>query len=400
MAVSSDQESTGGSDLNQVQVKDMTQIFIMKHTLEWLLLLDTGSAAHLTNDRGVLDPGSIVSCNVEIVGIGGAKGAIVVTEKGNITMTIAGKKCVLTDVLLAEGANIYTSNDRELNGPVTLLSIRRLATNNNIYTLFRDNTVDILDHDLNIVASAPTHDDRLYLLKTNELQTRDQLEKHLKTIHVNCILKRKHDDVTLKLEVDGQPHDEIHQKEAATKEENNEDSDTQSDHDEHQDDELQDDKPKKQNKKKRSKLSKQEQLEFSKLIHARLHHGRTECIETRLKRMYESDYITINEPCDACAWAKSRMKTRSKQSRRKAKRIGERLHYDLFTNDTRAWGGEKYALIVVDEKSTRTWVRGLVRKRDVFKTLLSLLKEIENELQLRVQSFALGLANRHPQTRG
>ena len=77
------------------------------------VMLDTGSAAHLVNHRDMLDPGSITKCNVEIVGIGGDKGAMSVEEKGSITMKMGGKVFTLQDVLLAHGAHILTSHNGE-----------------------------------------------------------------------------------------------------------------------------------------------------------------------------------------------------------------------------------------------------------------------------------------------
>ena len=117
----SDQPVANGGSGDQVHT---TQVFkLHKKFNEWLLMLDTGSAAHLTTDRAMLDPGSITKCNVEIVGIGGAKGAMHVKEKGKMTMMIGEKRYVLTNVLLAEGAHIYTPNNRKAYGPVSLLSI-------------------------------------------------------------------------------------------------------------------------------------------------------------------------------------------------------------------------------------------------------------------------------------
>ena len=134
----------------------------------FMIMLDTGSATHLTTDRGLLDEGSIVSCDVEIVGIGGAKGAFVVKRKGQVTMAIGGSAYVLKDVLLAEGARIHAPVD-DVYGPALLIGIRKLASDTDLGVMFHGDDIRVVDKDMNILASAKTSDDDLYVLRHNDL---------------------------------------------------------------------------------------------------------------------------------------------------------------------------------------------------------------------------------------
>ena len=54
-----------------------------------------------------------------------------------------------------------------------------------------------------------------------------------------------------------------------------------------------------------------------------------------------------------------KLKPAPKQSYRRAKRVGERLHFDVFTSSYRSDTGCKYMLVVVDDKSGYVWAFGL-----------------------------------------
>jgi hypothetical protein len=86
-------------------------------------------------------------------------------------------------------------------------------------------------------------------------------------------------------------------------------------------------------------------------------------------------------------WSKAKFPPIKKTVHRKAKRVGERLHFDLFTSSVRSSDGCKYLLVVVDEFSGFVWAFGLRKKSETFTCLTLLVKKIEKMLGKRVEGF-------------
>ena len=64
------------------------------------------------------------------------------------------------------------------------------------------------------------------------------------------------------------------------------------------------------------------------------------------------------------------------------------LHMDLFgPSRTISFGGNYYALVIVDDYSRYTWTFFLTRKRDVFHAFKKLAKIIQNKKNLKIASI-------------
>ena len=132
-----------------------------------------------------------------------------------------------------------------------------------------------------------------------------------------------------------------------------------------------------------------ERRRLQKLLHGRMHFGKTQHIIDALRLAYDDrELFSVDDwddmPCDACAFAKARRQPVEKTSSRKAKRVGERFHYDVFTAPWRSDTGCKYLLLVIDEYSGYVWAFGLRKKSFVMKTLKDLIVRIERLLSHRV----------------
>jgi hypothetical protein len=133
--------------------------------------------------------------------------------------------------------------------------------------------------------------------------------------------------------------------------------------------------------KRKPRFTTEQRRKFGRLIHKRVHHGHSSNVMSALSKAYGDRYIQDNEPCDACMWAKARMKTRSKTHRREARHLGDRLHYDLFHGPSRSEEGFKYVLVVIDEFTSRSWSKGLKRKSGLYEALEQIIREIETKMR-------------------
>lgn len=138
--------------------------------------------------------------------------------------------------------------------------------------------------------------------------------------------------------------------------------------------------------KRRSRLSAKERKRLSRLLHQRIHYGKTYPIIKALRERYGDDFVEFDDPCDACMWAKAKALPVKKNSRRKARRFGDRLHYDLFISPWRSDSGCKYMLVVVDEYSSYVWGFGLRKKNETMMIMKSLIVEIEKMMSMKVKS--------------
>jgi hypothetical protein len=96
-------------------------------------LIDPGSNAHLTNVRGVLVPGSVVSCYVEVQGLSGKGQSLVAKFKGKYIYKVSESlKVELVDVLFVPDAVLGST----MNEPMVLVSSGQMAKLLNIGTHF------------------------------------------------------------------------------------------------------------------------------------------------------------------------------------------------------------------------------------------------------------------------
>ena len=118
--------------------------------------------------------------------------------------------------------------------------------------------------------------------------------------------------------------------------------------------------------------------EISRLLHRRLHFGKTRLTIKHLEKAYGVK-ISFDECCDACLWAKARLKPAPTCSHRKATKVGERLHYDVFTSPVRSDTQLKYLLVVIDEYSGYIWAYGMRKKSETRILVQMLIKQIERK---------------------
>ena len=96
-------------------------------------LLDPGSNAHLTNVRGVLVPGSVVPCYVEVQGLNGDGLGLLAKEKGKYKYKLnESEKVVLNDMLYVPDSVIGNT----VNEPMVLVSSGRMAKECGVGTHF------------------------------------------------------------------------------------------------------------------------------------------------------------------------------------------------------------------------------------------------------------------------
>jgi hypothetical protein len=130
------------------------------------LMIDTGASTHMTNARSTLVDGSIVFCDVEVMGVGGAVTHIY--EMGSVNICVGGRPYILNDVLLCEGAQLCAGS---VNEPQVLVGVRKFAKDTGLGLCFPSNgtSVCVLDsHGLCVVA-VETDDSQLYVIDRQDL---------------------------------------------------------------------------------------------------------------------------------------------------------------------------------------------------------------------------------------
>lgn len=139
-------------------------------------------------------------------------------------------------------------------------------------------------------------------------------------------------------------------------------------------------------KAKTVKLDKAKRKKLEALLHARIHPGKTKPILNALNKAYNAFLCLHDEPCDACCFAKGKYRPVKVSVRRRAHRVGERLHYDIFTAGVRSSRfGVKYLLVVIDEFSDYSWSFALKKKSEADHVLRTLVSHLEKKLAKRVE---------------
>lgn len=137
-------------------------------------------------------------------------------------------------------------------------------------------------------------------------------------------------------------------------------------------------------------LSAAEKLKFAETIHARLHNGKTNAVLSFLKQAFGDEFakymnVVLDRSCDGCAFAKSFEKHPKHESTRKAKSVGERLHFDVFTAPWRSDTGCKYLLIVIDEYSSYIWGFGMRKKSETMLLMKKLVLALEKQCRRKIK---------------
>jgi transposase InsO family protein len=97
--------------------------------------------------------------------------------------------------------------------------------------------------------------------------------------------------------------------------------------------------------------------------------------------VFEKDKI-----CSSCQAAKQVENTHPKKSMMSTSKAFELLHMDLFgLTQYTSIGGNKYDFVIVDDYTRYTWVFFIVDKSDVFATLKSFVKGIDNEFETTIK---------------
>ncbi|KAK2965308.1 hypothetical protein RJ640_004177, partial [Escallonia rubra] len=89
--------------------------------------------------------------------------------------------------------------------------------------------------------------------------------------------------------------------------------------------------------------------------------------------------------CDACQYGKQSKTSFQAKNVVSTSRPLQLLHLDLFGPTRNAsLGGKFYAFVIVDDFSRYTWVLFLTRKDEAFENFLSLVKQLQNEKELKL----------------
>ena len=92
--------------------------------------------------------------------------------------------------------------------------------------------------------------------------------------------------------------------------------------------------------------------------------------------------------CNACQKGKQTKSTFKSKNVVSTTRPLQLLHMDLFgPSRTRSFGGNVYALVIVDDFSRYTWTLFLVQKNDAFKAFKKYAKQIQNEKSISIASI-------------
>ncbi|GKC93843.1 retrovirus-related pol polyprotein from transposon TNT 1-94 [Tanacetum coccineum] len=96
-----------------------------------------------------------------------------------------------------------------------------------------------------------------------------------------------------------------------------------------------------------------------------------------------------DKPCSSCEKGKHhRASFKTKQTTSSIKKCLHLLHMDLFGPVTpRSINHEKYTLVIVDEYSRYTWVYFLKKKSQAPETIMSFIKRVENQNDIKVKQL-------------
>ncbi|GKB67099.1 retrovirus-related pol polyprotein from transposon TNT 1-94 [Tanacetum coccineum] len=95
-----------------------------------------------------------------------------------------------------------------------------------------------------------------------------------------------------------------------------------------------------------------------------------------------------DKPCSSCEKGKHHRAIFKTKQTSYIKKCLHLLHMDLFRPITpRSINHEKYTLIIIDEYSRYTWVYFLKKKSQVLETIMSFIKRVENQKDIKVKKL-------------
>ena len=347
-------------------------------------LIDSGSDAHITSSKCVFVPGSVKKCSVNIIGITGDRNRVLLhaDESGDVMFRVSSDRNVmLRNVLFVP--NAVLSDDSECT---VLISVHKLALQCGVSTRFDMNEILFYESGGDVVLGKYSSDsDRIYIVSHTSAAVASLVSNSDAAVIMN---------------------DESERESVREKEKKNDDENVMNMKDEMKDETsemIQKEKGLKVKRKRKgvakknqsesrrrggSSLPRKEREALSRRLHNRMHFGKTKRVRKFLKDVYGDDLIFLDdEPCDACMWSKARFKPRPTSSHRKAKRVGERLHFDVFTSSIRSDDGCKYLLVIVDEFSGYIWAYGMRRKSETRGLIQLTIRRIEKKLSKLVRNI-------------
>ena len=98
--------------------------------------------------------------------------------------------------------------------------------------------------------------------------------------------------------------------------------------------------------------------------------------------------FSFSEKCDPCEESKLTRANFPPKNLISTTRPLELLHMDLFgPSQTKSFGGNYYALVIVDDYSRFTWTLFLTHKNEAFHEFKKLAKIVQNQMQLNIASI-------------
>ena len=396
-------------------------------------LFDTGSSAHITNNMSNYVPGSVRQCNVSVCGISkdNQLHPMRATTCGDVVYRVSkSKSVVIRDVLYLPSAVLSASDNTE--GTVTVLvSGAKFVSECNLGLHFvaGGEVVEFTDPDRSVVGTFISHAPGLYVdnnlnNNNNNILDRESVLHQCASTMLRAMrnsvkteknktkrTKSESEQNKTKSEIDKytESKSDVKREQNKTKSEidtENEKKNTYNDtnvdrykekidrrrkakeNSKRKMQKMRKNNKEKQSVQKKSKLSVKQRAKLAELLHKRMHFGKTQPTIDALKRAYGDDVANLCDDewdaCDACNWAKAKFKPCPKSSHRKATRIGERLHFDVFTSPWRSDTGCKYLLVVVDEYSSYVWAFGMRKKSQTMNMMQILMRQIEKKMRQKV----------------
>ena len=307
-------------------------------------LIDSGSDAHITSSKSVFVPGTVRKCSVNIIGITGSNRRVELHahECGDVIFNLSHNESVfLRDVLFVPNTVLSAAAD----DCTVLVSVNKLARECNVSTRFDVSDVMFYNND-RLVGKYSSSSDSVYIISDSERK---------------IVMNANSEGKEMKYKDDSDKDEKDSEEQASSK---------------------------KSRRRCGSSLSRKDREKLSRKVHNRIHFGKTQRIRSFLKNVYGDDLIFFDdEPCDACMWSKAKFKPRPTSSHRKATRVGDRLHFDVFTSSVRSDDGCKYLLVVVDEFSGYIWAYGMRRRSETRKLIQLTVRVIEKKLSKRVNDI-------------
>ena len=328
-------------------------------------IIDSGSDAHLTSSKSVFVPKSIKKCSVRVFGISGncISRSFHVSESGSVLMKLSdSENFLLHDVLHVPDAVLSASDPNAV-----LVSVRKLASESGIDTRFSVNDVIFYLND-DVVGTHTSISDTIYTLTQKE------------NVHTAALAACDNEDIVNNdnendNDLRKEKLSEVNEEKVKTRKENKK-----------KNGKLKKEKKRRGGSRVGSTLTRKAREKFSRRLHNRIHFGKTQSVRSFLKSVYGDNLIFLDDDvCDACMWSKAKFLPHPTHSHRKAKRVGERLHYDVFTSSYRSDDGCKYLLVIVDEYSGYIWAYGMRRKSETKRLVQLTVRAIEKHVTKKVE---------------